>query len=172
MPACGAVLLLALAAGAADFAISTTDGKQVLLSQYKGKAVVLAFILTYCSHCQAVTGYLIQDQNEFGPRGLQVLASSIEDHPASAVPNFVRQFHPPFPVGFNTNREAVYNYLQHPSMLILKMPALVFIDRQGVVRARYKGDSDFLNQDRMGANIRRQIEELLGDRKPAPENKR
>src|SRR5436309_10730310 len=87
--------------------------KQVHLSEYRGKTVVLAFILTYCSHCQAVIRGLIKDQQELGPKGLQVLACAIEDMAASALPGFRRQFAPPFPVGYNTNAEAV-KFLQHP----------------------------------------------------------
>jgi len=172
------ILLLAAAAAAfeiprpsPDLAISMTDGTQMRLSQHRGKVLVLAFFLTTCPHCQKAIGYLTEDQIQLGPRGLQVLASSIEDQPAAAVPGFVQRFHPTFPVGFNTNLEAVYNYLQHPSMLILKMPTLVFIDRQGVIRAEYKGDSDFLREDNMGANIRKQIEALLLEKLSPPKKR-
>jgi cytochrome oxidase Cu insertion factor (SCO1/SenC/PrrC family) len=36
------------------------------LSQYKGHPVVLAFILTYCTHCQMTVGVLSKLQNEYG----------------------------------------------------------------------------------------------------------
>src|SRR6266436_1257461 len=62
-----------------EFAIQMPDGKQVLLSSYKGKSVCLAFILTTCSHCQAVTRLLIKAQNEFGPRGLHAIDTAIEE---------------------------------------------------------------------------------------------
>src|SRR5436309_9656232 len=110
-----------------DLAINLGPGKQLKLSQYKGKPVVLAFILTYCSHCQRTIGFLIKDQQEFGDR-VQVVATAIEEKAATAVPGFIRQFAPPFPVGYNGNTEA-NEYLQHPPMLILHMPSLVFIDR-------------------------------------------
>ena len=38
----------------------------------------MAFILTSCSHCQMTVKVLSKLQNEYGPRGLQVLASAIE----------------------------------------------------------------------------------------------
>src|SRR5207244_7918134 len=44
-----------------DFAINLAPGKQLQLSQYQGHPVVLAFILTYCSHCQKSIGFLIKD---------------------------------------------------------------------------------------------------------------
>src|SRR3954454_19422387 len=88
--------------------------KQVHLTDYRGKTVVLAFILTYCTHCQAVVRGLIKDQQELGPKGLQVVASAIEDTAEKALPGFLKQFSPNFPVGFNTSAEAV-QFLQHPA---------------------------------------------------------
>ena len=37
---------------AAEIQIQVPTAKPIQLSQYKGKPVVLAFILTTCSHCQ------------------------------------------------------------------------------------------------------------------------
>ena len=60
---------------APDLTINLNAGKRLQLSAYKGKAVVLAFILTTCSHCQATTGLLSQLNAEYAPRGLQILES-------------------------------------------------------------------------------------------------
>ena len=148
-----------------EFAISLNNGQQVLLSQYKGKVVVEAFILTWCTHCQAVVGLLIQDQKLYGPRGFQVLASAIDDDAAAKVPGFIKQFNPPFPVGFNKPQVAI-DYLEHPLMLTPHMPILAFIDRQGVIRAQYEGDDVFLAEDRQEKNLRAKIEELLKEAAP------
>jgi len=148
-----------------EFAISLNNGTQVLLSQYKGKVVVLAFILTWCPHCQKTIGYLIKDQNLYGPRGFQVLASAIEDVAAVNLPGFIRQFNPPFPVGFNNQKVAI-NFLEHPPMLIPHMPILAFIDRQGVIRAQYEGDDKFFAEDQQEKNLSGKIEELLKEGAP------
>ena len=150
-----------------DFAISLSNGQQVLLSQYKGKVVVVAFILTWCTHCQAIIGYLSEDQKLYGPRGLQVLASAIDDDAAAKVPAFIKQFKPPFPVGYNDPLVAI-DYLEHPHMLTPHMPILAFIDRQGVIRAQYEGDDIFLAEDRREKDISGKIEELLNQAAPAP----
>jgi len=143
-----------------ELAINLPDGKQLLLSQYKGKVVVVAFILTWCPHCQKTIGYLSKDQNTYGPRGFQVLASAIEDVARGNLPAFIRQFNPPFPVGFD-NQTVAINYLEHPPMLVPHMPILAFIDRQGVVRAQYEGDDKFFAEDRQEKNLSDRIEELL-----------
>ena len=150
-----------------DFAINLGQGKQVRISQYKGKTVVVAFILTYCSHCQKAIGVLSKMQKEYGARGLQVLASATEDMAAAALPSFLRQFDPPFPVGLNTTAEFV-TYMQHPTMLQLYMPGLVFIDKDGLIRAQYEGRDAFLEETSVEKNIRAKVEEMLKSPADAP----
>jgi len=152
-----------------DFAIDTLGGDPIHLSQYKGKVCALAFILTTCPHCQKTVGYLSAMQNEYGPRGFQVVASAIEDMAKMNLPDFIKRFQPPFPVGFNT-QNAVQEYLQHPVILRLFMPQLVFIDRQGTIRAQYPGEDKFFAEDQE-KHIREQIETLLKDA-PAAHKKR
>jgi peroxiredoxin len=143
-----------------ELAINLSNGQQLLLSQYRGKVVVVAFILTWCSHCQKTIGYLSKDQNTYGPRGFQVLASAIEDVARVNLPAFIRQYNPPFPVGFD-NQTVAINYLEHPPMLIPHMPILAFIDRQGIIRAQYEGDDKFFSEDQQPKNLTDKIEELL-----------
>ncbi len=143
-----------------DFAINLGQGKQVRISQYKGKTVVIAFILTYCSHCQKTIGALSKIQKDYGARGLQVLASATEDMAAAALPGFLRQFDPPFPVGVNTTEEFV-TYMQHPTMLQLYMPGLVFIDKAGLIQAQYEGRDSFLEENSVEKNIRAKVEAML-----------
>src|ERR1039457_6417964 len=172
-----ALTLLAMAAAPAraavlprpspDFAINLGQGKQIHISQYKGKTVVVAFILTYCSHCQMVIGVLSKMQKEYGPRGLQVLASATEDMAATALPGFLRQFDPPFPVGINTTAEFTA-YIQHPTMLQLYMPALVFIDKDGIIQAQFEGRDPILEETNVEKNIRAKVEEMLKPPVAAP----
>jgi peroxiredoxin len=145
---------------APDLTINMGQGKQIKLSQFKGKTVALAFILTYCSHCQKLMGILSKLQPDLEPRGLKVLASATEDMAAAALPAFLRQFAPPFPVGYNSNVEAVA-FLQHSSMLMLYMPCLVFIDQDGVIRAQYEGRDAFLEETSQEKNIRAKLEDML-----------
>ena len=142
-----------------EFAINTNSGKQILLSSYRGKVVALAFILTYCPHCQKTIGILSQMQKEYGPRGFQVLASATEEGAAMAVPGFIQRFHPPFPVGFN-DRGQVIEYLQRSAGIAMMMPQLVFIDRAGVIRGQFSGEEPFFAEGQQEPNIRKEIEML------------
>jgi hypothetical protein len=107
-----------------------------------------------------VIGVLSKVQKEYGSRGLQVLASATEDMAAAALPGFLRQFDPPFPVGVNTTNEFVA-YMQHPTMLQLYMPGLVFIDKDGLIQAQYEGRDAFLEETGVEKSIRAKVEEML-----------
>lgn len=164
----GGILLAAVSAVAVDvprpapdFSINMTDGQRIALKQYKGKVCVLAFILTTCPHCQKTVGFLSTMQKDYGPQGLQVVASAIDDMAKMLVPDFITRFHPPFPVGYS-NLNETQAFLQHPTMLRLLMPQVVFMDRQGVIRAQYAGDDKFFADDQE-KHLRDQIEALLKD---------
>ena len=143
---------------APDFAINMVDGQQIHLSQYKGKAVVVAFILTTCPHCQKTVGYLTAIQNEYGPK-LQVVASAIDDMGKMNVPDFIKNFQPSFPVGYRA-LEDTQVFLEMPTIYRMLVPQLVFIDKQGVIRAQHGGEDQFLVGDQ-AQHIRDEIDAML-----------
>jgi cytochrome oxidase Cu insertion factor (SCO1/SenC/PrrC family) len=145
---------------APEFAINLLGGKKVELSSCQGKVVALAFILTTCSHCQNTTRILMRAQKDFGARGFQVLESTVEVGGEGMLPRFIDQFSPPFPVGFNAFNDA-QTFMQHSAMLIMHMPGLLFLDRQGRIVAQYEGDDPFMSEDQQEANIRAKIEQML-----------
>jgi cytochrome oxidase Cu insertion factor (SCO1/SenC/PrrC family) len=148
---------------APDLTINLNGGKRLQLSAYKGKPVVLAFILTTCSHCQFTTGVLSKLQAEYGPRGLQVLESTIEQGGEAFVPRFMQTFNPPFPVGFNDYTVA-QDFTQHSPAKVMSMPLVIFIDRQGNIVAQNEGSDPEMAQGVQEQHLRAEIEKLL---KPA-----
>lgn len=145
-----------------ELQIQIPGGKPIDLSQYKGKTVVLAFILTTCSHCQYTTGLLVKMQNEFGPKGLRVIECAVNNNADALIPAFVRDFKTNFPVGYNYDQDFILGpYLQHPVGKVPSMPMLVFIDRRGMIRAEYEGQDDFISSPNQEQNIRAEIRKLL-----------
>jgi len=143
-----------------DFAVYLNDGRQIHISEYKGKVVVFAFILTGCSHCQFTSQVLTKMQQDYGSRGLQVIASAINEMSKLYVPDFIKNFHPAYPVGYN-ERDAAEDFLQHPAIYRLLMPQVVVIDRKGTIRAQYAGDDKFFENAEQEKNFRNVIEPLL-----------
>ena len=74
---------------------------------------------------------------------------------------------PGFPVGYGTSAEAV-KFLQHPPMMGFYMPALVFIDKDGVIRAQYEGRDELLKEATQEKTVREKILEVMNGSDPAP----
>ncbi|HUA58667.1 MAG TPA: TlpA disulfide reductase family protein [Verrucomicrobiae bacterium] len=146
---------------ALDFTIQMNSGKPLQLSQYKGKTIVMLFILTTCPHCQKAVSCLSKDTAEFTPRGLQVLAAAVEEGAAAHVPDFIRVFKPAFPVGYTADYDAVFRFMQHSPKAVPHMPLVAFIDRTGMIRAQYEGTDAFLQDPVIEANLRKGIADLL-----------
>ena len=132
----------------------------VQLSQYRGKVVALALISTTCSHCQDLTRLLVSLAPEYSPRGVQVVECAFNDDAKTTMAAFLQQFQPPFPVGWITHAAAMA-YLQRTILDTrpLYVPQMVFLDRRGIIRAEYPGESDFFKDS--ATNVRAELEKLL-----------
>jgi peroxiredoxin len=121
-----------------EFRIVSPSGKPVKLSDYRGKVVLLQFLYTTCSHCQATARMLSKLQEEFGPRGLQVLGVAFnqdaQERPAM-VDEFMKSNSLAFPVG-SASPDTVLGYLGASVMERFVVPQIMVIDRHGVVRAQ------------------------------------
>ena len=134
------------------------SGGVIDLAQYKGKVVALEFLITTCPHCQKCSQVLQKMQDEYGPKGFQALGVATNEMAQMLVPDYVKNFALRFPVGF-APREQAHEFLQHPLMLIMYVPQLVFIDRKGTIQAQYAGGSDFFKEEE--SSVRGKIEEML-----------
>jgi peroxiredoxin len=143
-----------------EFAVKLTTGRQLLLSSYRGKVVVLMFISTDCEHCQKTCQELMEPlQKKYGSQDFQTLAVAFNQMAAMLVPDFIKKTGVTFPVGADT-LESVYAYLDRSTTLRTYVPIMVFIDRKGIIRSQYLGDDkDFLANPEK--RIRNSIEPLL-----------
>jgi len=146
--------------------INRVSGAPLQLNQYRGKVVVLALIDTTCPHCQALTGELNKIIKQYEGKGVQVVACAMNDRAKEALPQFEQQFQPAFPVGY-CPADMVYGFTRF-SVAAGKpfyVPHLVFLDRGGIVRGDYPGESDFMAKPE--SNIPAKIDELLKSGAPA-----
>jgi thiol-disulfide isomerase/thioredoxin len=152
---------------APELAVQMAGGEQLLLSQFHGKVVLVAFVHTTCPHCQNLSSTVERLYKEYGPRGFQALDVAFNDNAALLVPDFVKMLGLSYPVGV-AGRDTVLEYLQHSYAEPLYVPQLVFVDRTGEIRAQHGGlNDDFLKGD-IEKHLRDQIEALL---KPAATKK-
>jgi peroxiredoxin len=153
---------------APELAIKMVGGGDLQLSKYRGKVIGLEFGLTTCVYCQRTATALQKMNQEFGPRGFQPLVMAINDMAQIHVQDFVKQFSLTFPVGYG-QRDTAVTFLQHPVIMQLLMPQLVFIDRKGVIRAQYGGGDPFYKDEEK--NMREMIVSLLKETGAPPSAK-
>jgi thiol-disulfide isomerase/thioredoxin len=121
---------------AKEFDFVEPSGKHTLMSSQKGKVVLVQFLYTTCPHCQAMSQMLTKLQQEYGPRGLQILGAAFNpEADPNTVKAYIQQFNVGFPVGV-ANRDSVMGYLGISAMERFVVPQVAVIDRKGVVVAQ------------------------------------
>jgi thiol-disulfide isomerase/thioredoxin len=138
--------------------------KQTLLSTYRGKVVLLAFIHTTCIHCQAYTRVLVKMHKDLGP-GFQPIEIAWNPQARMLVPNFVKEFGIDFPVGYNDIYEVIMNFMGFSVMDRPVVPLAVVIDKKGMIRAQSGPQGDANLQDE--GKLRDLIGDLLKESGPA-----
>ena len=146
-----------------EFTIIEPSGKQTLLSSFKGKVVVLAFVHTTCVHCQAFSLTLTKLQKELGPAGFQPIDVAWNEGAQALVDPFVKGYRIPFLVGYS-DWDPIMSYLGFSVMDRPVVPLVVVIDRKGMIRAESPPGGDPNLQDE--AKLRALIESLL--KEPGP----
>lgn len=161
-------LLLAVAAfpaavprPAPSFAINLMDGSKLPVAKYRGKIVALVFISTTCTHCQHFSQVLNGLQKEYGPKGVQVLMSAMNDNSKTELPQFIAQFHPAYPIGWNDGAE-VMTFMGGSIMTPGYVPKIVFIDRRGIIREQHAGEDPFFQSPEAGT--RTTLDQMLKPR--------
>jgi thiol-disulfide isomerase/thioredoxin len=62
-----------------NFTLKDLSNKDVKLSAFKGKVILLDFWATWCGPCKIEIPWFIEFQNKYGKDGLQVIGVSIDD---------------------------------------------------------------------------------------------
>ena len=155
-----------------EFTITLPSGKQILLSSYRGKVVMLAGMFTTCPHCQALSKIITKLQTELGPKGFQAVGAVFNDEVNTPSPSanaqvtasFAKEFAPGFPVGY-AQRDSVLSYLGISSIEAWAVPQVVIIDRKGMIRAQSasRGTADLQTED----YLRKYLGDLLSEGGPA-----
>jgi thiol-disulfide isomerase/thioredoxin len=147
---------------APEYVVNLPTGKQLLLSQYRGKVVSLMFILTTCPHCQHTSQLIERLNKEYAPRGFQPILVAFNEQADKLVADLARRLGLSYPAGYDS-RLPVYSFLERPLNQRTFVPLLVFVDRNGTIRAQYTGDDKFFAAADQEKNLRSMIERLLNE---------
>jgi len=120
---------------AKEFSCSDPSGRAISLSKFKGKVVLIQFLITNCTHCQALSQVLTKLQAEYGPRGFQAFGVAINEATPDMVRSYVKDHNLDIPVG-STPRDQATSYLGVSVLERLTVPQVMIIDRHGIVQAQ------------------------------------
>jgi cytochrome c-type biogenesis protein len=74
---------------APEFTLKDLNGKDVALSDYKGKVVLVNFWATWCTPCLGEIPELIEMQEKYGPKGFVILGLAMDEEGKSVVAPWV-----------------------------------------------------------------------------------
>ncbi|HXV21715.1 MAG TPA: TlpA disulfide reductase family protein [Desulfuromonadales bacterium] len=115
-----------------DFALQTFDGSKLSRATLEGKPLLLVFWNTWCPNCMREFPGINRLAEEFGPRGLKVLAinTGINDAEGKA-----RAFWKKHGYGFPTGYDHVFEIGQ--AFGVRGVPTIFLVDSKGVVRYKH-----------------------------------
>jgi thiol-disulfide isomerase/thioredoxin len=122
------------------------DDKEVPLSQYKGKVVLVNFWATWCEPCQIEIPWLIEMQQKYSSRGFTVLGVDVDEEGKKAVSPYVAKER------FNVNGQKLP--MNYPILLgddaaadkfggLLGYPTSFLISRDGKIVKKVQGLIDY-----------------------------
>ena len=145
---------------APDFVLEDLSGKTVALSSFKGKPLLINFWATWCGPCKIETPWLVELENEYGPKGFEIVGISTEGddlqpgdkeglaRDKAAIARFVKEYHMQYPVLVNGDSLATeYGGLD-------AMPTSVYVNPDGKVVAVQLG---ITSKEDMVANIEKTL---------------
>ena len=117
---------------APDFALKSSTGENLRLSEYRGDVVMINFWATWCGPCRQEMPLLDELHSRYERVGFSLLGVNIDDDSRKAM-NMVSELGVSFPVLFDARKEVSKMYD------VDAMPTTVILDREGRVRFIHHG---------------------------------
>jgi thiol-disulfide isomerase/thioredoxin len=135
------------------FTLTTIDGKQVSLSDYKGRPVLVNFWATWCGACKLEMPWFEEFRKKYGPQGFEILGIAQDDARKDEIDKIAKRINVSYPILFPDAKVApAYGGVDY-------LPESFYVGRDGVIQLQTAGlTSDGLaSKDEIEANIRRLI---------------
>ena len=112
---------------APEFQLSSLSGKNVALSDFKGKPVILFIWATWCPYCVRELAYLEKSYTDIKKNGVELLAID-SGEPKERVARYLNNRKIEFPILLDTDSRISYVYN------VIGIPTLVLVDAQGKIK--------------------------------------
>ena len=117
---------------APDFALKSSTGENMRLSEYRGDVVMINFWATWCGPCRQEMPLLDELYSRYQRVGFNLLGVNIDDDSGRAM-DMIEDLGVNFPVLFDARKEVSKLYD------VEAMPVTVIVDREGTVRYVHHG---------------------------------
>lgn len=117
---------------APDFALKSSTGENLRLSEYRGDVVMINFWATWCGPCRQEMPLLDALYARYERVGFNLLGVNIDDDSRRAM-QMIEELGVSFPVLFDARKEVSELYE------VNAMPVTVIVDREGNVRYVHQG---------------------------------
>ena len=117
---------------APDFALKSSTGENLRLSEYRGDVVMINFWATWCGPCRQEMPLLDELYLRYQRVGFNLLGVNIDDDSSRAM-KMISELGVSFPVLFDARKEVSKLYD------VDAMPVTVLVDREGNVRYIHEG---------------------------------
>ena len=117
---------------APDFALKSSTGENLRLSEYRGDVVMINFWATWCGPCRQEMPLLDELYQRYERVGFNLLGVNIDDDSRRAM-QMIDELGVNFPVLFDSRKEVSKLYE------VEAMPVTVLVDREGNVRYVHHG---------------------------------
>jgi cytochrome c biogenesis protein CcmG/thiol:disulfide interchange protein DsbE len=118
---------------APDFVLTDVDGRQMRLSDYKGKVVLLNFWATWCGPCEYEIPWFVEFENKYKDSGFAVLGVSLDEDGWKSVRPYMEQKKMNYRVALGDDTTT------HRYGGIEALPESLLIDRDGRIAAKQIG---------------------------------
>jgi peroxiredoxin len=117
---------------APDFALKSSTGENLRLSEYRGDVVMINFWATWCGPCRQEMPLLDELYSRYQRVGFNLLGVNIDDDSSRAMA-MINELGVSFPVLFDARKEVSRLYE------VDAMPVTIIVDREGNVRHVHQG---------------------------------
>lgn len=134
---------------APTFTLKDLSGREVSLSDFRGKVVLLDFWATWCPPCLLSIPHLNALHRAYGERGFEILGINLDQGDPDNLSAFVEKMKITYPILIGTS-EVTKQYGVNP------IPTGFLVDREGHLRVRIIGFNETIQE-----SMAQEIEKLL-----------
>jgi peroxiredoxin len=131
----------AVGSAAPDFSLQDMQGRQVRLSDLRGKVVIVNFWATWCPPCRAEMPSMETLYQTFKNDDLVLLALNVEEDGRELIEKFLQESPYSFPILLDSETEVQQRYG------VFQFPESFIIDRNGVVVKKVIGAVHWMDGD-------------------------